>query len=157
MTLMRLPFFHISWILWNGPERSRARWFCAAQRTLDGEDRSASCRGKEREPLAVLIGAGEQASLPPVLQPVTFTSNVDGCGMMQQPIQNRGGDDGIAKDRSPNIDRFPATSANHSKATLTSQRISVQPLAIAPALPSGVSRIWVLSRVRLQYTPTTKI
>jgi hypothetical protein len=23
----------------NCPERSRARWFCAAQRTLDGEDR----------------------------------------------------------------------------------------------------------------------
>lgn len=28
--IQRLPFFHISWNLWNGPERSRARWFCAA-------------------------------------------------------------------------------------------------------------------------------
>src|SRR5215467_797950 len=36
----------------NGPEQSRARWFCAAQRTLDGEDRSVRSLAKEREPVA---------------------------------------------------------------------------------------------------------
>src|ERR1700739_3486170 len=50
---------------------------------------------------AVLIGAGEQTRFPPVLQAVTFPPNVDGRRMVQQPIQNRGCDDRIAKDRSP--------------------------------------------------------
>jgi hypothetical protein len=27
--VQRLPFFHIGSSLWNGPEQSRARWFCA--------------------------------------------------------------------------------------------------------------------------------
>ncbi len=36
----------------NGPEQSRAGWFCAAQRTLDGEDRSVCFLAKERQPVA---------------------------------------------------------------------------------------------------------
>ena len=41
------------WFLQNGPERSRARRFGAAQRTLDGEDRSATVyeEGKEERQL----------------------------------------------------------------------------------------------------------
>ena len=40
-------------VLQNGPEQSRARRFCAAQRTLDGEDRSETVyeEGKEELPL----------------------------------------------------------------------------------------------------------
>jgi len=40
-------------VLQNGPERSRARRFGAAQRTLDGEDRSETVydEGKEELPL----------------------------------------------------------------------------------------------------------
>jgi len=42
------PFPHIRKCCQNGPERSRARRFCAAQRTLDGEDRSATPLRRER-------------------------------------------------------------------------------------------------------------
>src|ERR1700731_3574157 len=42
------PFPHIRKRCQNGPERSRARRFCAAQWTLDGEDRSATCLRRER-------------------------------------------------------------------------------------------------------------
>src|ERR1700733_13055311 len=49
----------------------------------------------------VLIGARKQTRLPSVLQAVTFTPDVDFRRMMQQPIQNRGRDDGIAKDGTP--------------------------------------------------------
>jgi hypothetical protein len=55
---------------------------------------------RSRSP-AALIGAGKQTSFPPILQAITFASDVDGPGMVQQPIQNRGCNDGIAKDRSP--------------------------------------------------------
>src|SRR5579863_1402631 len=50
---------------------------------------------------AVLISPGEQTSFPPVLQAVTFTSDVNGRRMVQQPIQNRSRDYRIAKDGTP--------------------------------------------------------
>jgi len=37
------PFPHIRKCCQNGPERSRARRFCAAKRTLDGEDPRLTC------------------------------------------------------------------------------------------------------------------
>ena len=41
--------FPLSWeALRNGPEQSRARGFCAAERTLDGEDRSGTWSRRER-------------------------------------------------------------------------------------------------------------
>src|SRR5579872_5935023 len=42
------PFPHLRNRSQNGPERSRARRFCAAQRTLDGEDRSERLVRRER-------------------------------------------------------------------------------------------------------------
>ena len=39
------------WLLQNGPERSRARRFGAAQRTLDGEDRSETVYEEGKEEL----------------------------------------------------------------------------------------------------------
>jgi hypothetical protein len=39
------------WFLQNGPERSRARRFGAAQRTLDGEDRSETVYEEGKEEL----------------------------------------------------------------------------------------------------------
>src|SRR5271169_3188600 len=51
------PFPHIRKRPQNGPERSRARWFCAAQRTLDGEDRSEKFVRRERG----LVGFPPQA------------------------------------------------------------------------------------------------
>ena len=49
MPCFRLPPFpHLRNRPQNGPERSRARRFCAAQRTLDGEDRSETLVRRER-------------------------------------------------------------------------------------------------------------
>ena len=42
------PFPFSQGTLRNGPEQSRARGFCAAERTLDGEDRSGTWSGRER-------------------------------------------------------------------------------------------------------------
>ena len=42
------PFLRIRESLRNGPQRARARRFCAAKRTLAGEDRSARLERKER-------------------------------------------------------------------------------------------------------------
>jgi hypothetical protein len=42
-----------------------------------------------------------QSGLAAILQPVTLTPNVDRRRVMQQPIQDRRGDDRIAEDRSP--------------------------------------------------------
>jgi hypothetical protein len=69
---------------------------------LDSVERPGAVEGALvlRSP-AVLIDAGEQTSFPSVLQAITFTSGANGRRMVQQPIQNRGRDDGIAKDRSP--------------------------------------------------------
>src|SRR5579859_2664292 len=50
---------------------------------------------------AVLLRPGKQACLPPVFQPVALPTNVDRGGMMQQPVQNGGGNDRISKDRAP--------------------------------------------------------
>src|ERR1700694_6067051 len=47
-TLHSAPFPHISQVLRNGPEQARARGFCAAQRTLAGEDRSATYPVREK-------------------------------------------------------------------------------------------------------------
>src|SRR5205807_4876004 len=46
--LCSCPLSLISVVLQKGPERSRARRFCAAKRTLDGEDRSGRWRRRER-------------------------------------------------------------------------------------------------------------
>src|SRR5258708_31949921 len=46
--LCSCPLSLISVVFQNGPERSRARRFCAAKRTLDGEDRSGRWRRRER-------------------------------------------------------------------------------------------------------------
>jgi hypothetical protein len=42
------PFPDIRRDFQNGPEQSRARGLCAAERTLDGEDRSETWHGRER-------------------------------------------------------------------------------------------------------------
>src|SRR5882724_8523282 len=40
-------------------------------------------------------------ALAAVLQPIALAANVDGRRVMQQPVQDRCGDDGITEDRSP--------------------------------------------------------
>ena len=77
------PFPHLRNRPRNGPERSRARWFCAAQRTLDGEDRceTGGQEGKGRWP-GFLLRSREQASLAPVLQAIALPADVDRCGMV---------------------------------------------------------------------------
>jgi hypothetical protein len=55
LSLIRLVFR-------NGPERSRARGFCAAQRTLDGEDRSEAIYDAGKEELQLdSISEAQQA------------------------------------------------------------------------------------------------
>ena len=50
------------WLLQNGPERSRARRFGAAQRTLDGEDRSETVYEEGKEELQLdSISEAQQA------------------------------------------------------------------------------------------------
>ena len=48
-----------------------------------------------------LSSRGHQSGLAAVLQPVAFATDVDCRGVMQQPVQDRRGDDRIAKNRSP--------------------------------------------------------
>ncbi len=48
VSLGSCPLSLISVVVQNGPERSRARGFCAAKRTLDGEDRSGRWGRRER-------------------------------------------------------------------------------------------------------------
>src|SRR5450432_839925 len=59
----------------NGPELSRARRFCAAKRTLDGEDRSGTLISRER---------GRQESYAP-------QSATDRCGLVGASIALIGG------------------------------------------------------------------
>src|SRR5690606_1632431 len=57
--------------------------------------------GKGGGPVRRLFGSGKQACLAPVLQTVTLPTNVD-CGrMMEQAIENRGGNNRIAENRAP--------------------------------------------------------
>src|SRR5690242_7056708 len=48
-----------------------------------------------------LFRPGKQTSLPSILQTITLAADVDGRGMVQQPIQNRGRDDRVSEDRTP--------------------------------------------------------
>jgi hypothetical protein len=62
------PFSHKGIRVWNGPEQSRARWFCATKWTLDGEDRSARFEMRKRWPigrsLAPLAGTSQPSVYP---------------------------------------------------------------------------------------------
>jgi hypothetical protein len=49
----------------------------------------------------LLIGQRNQSSFAPFLEPVTLAANVDGGGVVQQPVEDGGGDDRIAEDRTP--------------------------------------------------------
>jgi hypothetical protein len=55
-------------------------------------------QGTRRGLRPFLSSRQHQAGLTTTLQPVTPAANVDGCQVMQQPIQNRCGDDRIAED-----------------------------------------------------------
>src|SRR5579862_7879702 len=76
----------------NGPERSRARRFCAAKRTLDGEDRSGRWRRRERGP-AARVGAWRPslwfllAWLAPFLAH-GFAFQLDAVSIVDQAVQD---------------------------------------------------------------------
>lgn len=38
----------------------------------------------------------QQTGAAPIFQPIAFTTNVDGCGVVQQAIENRGRDDRVS-------------------------------------------------------------
>src|SRR5258707_6978759 len=59
----------------NGPEQSRARCFCAAQRTLDGEDRSETLVRREGGWSGFLLRSREQTSLAAILQAITLAAD----------------------------------------------------------------------------------
>ena len=93
------PFPHEGIRVWNGPEQSRGRWFCATQWTLHGEDRSARFELRKGGRLVVLLlSSREKASFPSILQPVTLPTDVDGGRVMQEAIEDGSGDDRVAKD-----------------------------------------------------------
>ena len=54
--------------------------------------------GKGGRSVVLLLRSREQASLPPILQSVTLPTDVDGGRVVQQTIQDRSGDDRVAKD-----------------------------------------------------------
>src|SRR6202140_2073663 len=58
-------------------------------------------QGTSRDLCPFLSSGWHQSGFAAILQPVTFTPNVDGRRVMQQPVQNRRGDDRITEDRSP--------------------------------------------------------
>lgn len=49
--------------------------------------------------IVLLIGQRDQSSLAAFLEPVTLPADVDGGGVMQQPVEDGCCDDGIAEDR----------------------------------------------------------
>jgi hypothetical protein len=82
----------------NGPERSRARGVCAAERTLDGEDRCGKVyvkgKGAGRVSATMIIGfllAGLAFFLAH-----RFTLQLDAIRIMNESIQDAVGDGGIA-------------------------------------------------------------
>ena len=48
-----------------------------------------------------LFSPREETGFPPVLQAITLTADVDGRRMVEQAVENRGGDDRISEDRAP--------------------------------------------------------
>src|SRR5450432_661495 len=47
------------------------------------------------------LGLRNQPGFAALLQPIALAANVDGGGVMQQSIQNRGGNDRVAEHRAP--------------------------------------------------------
>src|ERR1700733_13966521 len=62
---------------------------------------AASVRGGSLGISLLLFGQRNQAGFAAFLQPVTLSANVDRGRMMQQAIEDRGGDDRVAEDRTP--------------------------------------------------------
>src|SRR5258708_19712691 len=58
-------------------------------------------QGTSRGLRPFLSARWHQAGLTAILQPVALPANVDGRRVMQQPVQDRCGDDRITEDRSP--------------------------------------------------------
>jgi hypothetical protein len=59
----------------NGPERSRARRFCAAERTLDGEDRSGAFVGHVKP---MFIRGGTEIKPEPPVTPIGMGKSTRG-------------------------------------------------------------------------------
>lgn len=47
------------------------------------------------------FGQRDQTGLAAFLEPVTLPADVDGGGVVQQPVEDGGGDDGVAEDGTP--------------------------------------------------------
>ena len=62
---------------------------------------TSSVRGGSRGIGLLWFGQGNQAGFAAFLQPVTFPANVDRSRMVQQAVENGGGDDRVAEDRTP--------------------------------------------------------
>ena len=51
--------------------------------------------------LGLLVLERNQSGFAPFLEPVTLAANIDGGGVMEQPVEDGGGDDRVAEDRTP--------------------------------------------------------
>jgi hypothetical protein len=64
MPISEAPLALVRSELRNGPQRSRARWFCAAKRTLDGEDRCGMHRFGQGELIGSRLPQGAEIVRP---------------------------------------------------------------------------------------------
>src|SRR5580658_6036767 len=61
----------------------------------------ATARGASRGIGLLLVRQRNQTGFAPFFEPIAFTPDVDGGRMVQQPVEDRGGDDRVAEDRTP--------------------------------------------------------
>src|SRR5271165_6459138 len=62
---------------------------------------AATARGASRSIGLLLVRQRNRTGFAPFFEPIAFTPNVYGGRVVQEPVEDRGGDDRIAEDRTP--------------------------------------------------------
>ena len=85
----------------NGPPWPRTEWSPAPSFGAFWAERSPRPRNRAAASAPSCPRGGTSPALRRFLQPIALAANVDGRRVMQQPVQDRCGDDRITEDRSP--------------------------------------------------------